>query len=85
MHQKKVTSKDTKAKAQEEEHLKLLNVGVVIGYNWRKIMSYKVPNDVGKMTTKVYTTVVLPLLRDELLDQGLLRCMVGVDDLIDSK
>jgi hypothetical protein len=26
------------------------------------------------MTTKVYTTVVLPLLRDELLDQGLTLC-----------
>jgi hypothetical protein len=61
VHQKKVTSKDTKAKAQEEEHLKLLNVSVVIGYNWQKIILYKVPNNVGKMTTKVYTTVVLPL------------------------
>ena len=74
VHRKKVTSKDTKAKAREEEHLKLLNVGIVIGYNWRKIIPYKVPNNVGKMTTKVYTTMVLPLLRDELLDQGLTLC-----------
>jgi hypothetical protein len=33
VHRKKVTAKDTKAKAREENHLKLLNVGVVIGYN----------------------------------------------------
>jgi hypothetical protein len=66
IHRKKVTSKDTKAKAREEEHLKLLNVFVVIGYNWRKIIPYEVPNSVGKMTTKVYTTVVLPLLQKEL-------------------
>ena len=33
VHRKKVTAKDTKAKAREEDHLKLLNIGVVIGYN----------------------------------------------------
>ena len=50
VHRKKVTSKDTKAKAREEKHLKLLNVFVAIGYNWRKVIPYKVPNNVGKMT-----------------------------------
>jgi len=47
---------------------------VVIGYNWRKIIPYKVPNGVGKMTTKVYIEVVLPLLKEELQDQGLTLC-----------
>jgi hypothetical protein len=55
VHRKKVTSKDIKAKARETEHLKLLNVFVIIGFNYRKCILYKVPNDVGKITIKVYT------------------------------
>ena len=51
-----------------------MNIFVVIGYNWRKIIPYDVPNDVGKMTTKVYTEVILPQLLDELQDQGLTLC-----------
>ena len=47
---------------------------MVIGYNWRKIIPYEVPNKVGKMTTKVYTEVILPQLLDELRDQGLTLC-----------
>jgi hypothetical protein len=74
VHRKKVTSKDTKAKARGEEPLKLLNVGVIIGYNWWKVIPYEVPNAVGKMTTKVYTEVILPTLKDELLEQGLTLC-----------
>ena len=60
VHRKKLTSKDTKAKAREEEPLKLLNVFVVIGFNYRKIIPYNVDNPVGKMTTKVYTKDILP-------------------------
>ena len=74
VHRKKVTAKDTKAKAREEDHLKLLNIGVIIGYNWRKVIPYKVPNSVGKMTTEVYIQHILPSIRDELLDQGLTLC-----------
>ena len=74
VHQKKVTAKDTKAKARQEDHLKLLNVGVAIGYNWRKVIPYKVPNSVGKMTIEVYIKAILPSIRDELLDQGLTLC-----------
>ena len=44
VHRKKLTSKDTKAKAREEEPLKLLNVFAVIGFNYRKIIPYKVDN-----------------------------------------
>lgn len=32
------------------------------------------PNEVGKITTKVYTKVILPQLMQELKDQGLTLC-----------
>lgn len=60
VHYKKVSSKDVKAKARENEHLKLLHVYIVLGLGYRKIILYKVNNEVGKMTTKVYTEEVLP-------------------------
>ncbi|XTI89907.1 hypothetical protein V2W45_1217461, partial [Cenococcum geophilum] len=48
---KKVIIKDIKAKAQEEEHFPLINIFVVIGYNYKRIILYKVlGNLVGKMT-----------------------------------
>jgi hypothetical protein len=74
VHRKKVTAKDTKAKAREEDHLKLISVFVVIGYNYRKIIRYTVPNSVGKMTTKVYTEDILPALLKDFQDQGLTLC-----------
>jgi hypothetical protein len=74
VHRKKVTSKDTKAKAREEKHLKLLNVFVVIGYNYRKIVTYEVPNKVGKMNTKVYTEHILPQTLEDLKERGLTLC-----------
>ena len=74
VHKKKVTTKDTKAKAREEEHLKLLNVFIVIGYDYMRILPYEVPNRVGKMTTKVYTQYILPTIKNDLLDRGLTLC-----------
>ena len=74
VHRKKLTSKDTKAKAREEEPLKLLNVFVVVGFNYRKIISYNVDNPVGKMTTKVYTEVILPQLLPDMQRLGLTLC-----------
>ena len=74
VHRKKVTSKDTKAKARETEHLKLLNVFVIIGFNYRRCIPYEVPNDVGKMTTKVYTTHILPLIKEDLQRGDLTLC-----------
>jgi hypothetical protein len=35
---------------------------------------YIVPNAVGKMTTKVYTEVVLPLLKEDLWKNNLTLC-----------
>ena len=74
VHCKKVTLKDTKAKAREEEHLKLLNIFVIIGFNYKKLILYEVPNDVGKMTTEVYTGVILPLIKEDLKREGLTLC-----------
>ena len=74
VHRKKVTSKDTKAKAKEEDHLKLLNVFVVMGYNYRRVIPYEVDNSVGKMTTKVYTTYILPAIKEDLKREGLTLC-----------
>lgn len=71
VHRKKVTLKDTKAKAREEDHLELLNVFVVIGLNYKRVIPYKVPNSVGKMTTAVYTGFILPTIKEDLKREGL--------------
>ena len=69
---KKVTSKDKKAAAQEEGHLKLINIFVVVGYNFKKTIRYKVSNDVGKMEQNVYIEILKQLLTDpEWQRQGL--------------
>ena len=68
---KKVISKDIKAKAREEKHLKLVNIFVIIRWDYRRIILYKVPNKVGKMTSNVYTEEILPSLLHNLKDQGL--------------
>jgi hypothetical protein len=52
----------------------LLDIFVVIGYNYRKVLAYTVPNEVGKMTTKVYTESILPQLVQDLQSQGLTLC-----------
>lgn len=39
---KKVTTKDIKAKAREEEHLPLVNIFVVIGHNYKRMILYEV-------------------------------------------
>jgi hypothetical protein len=74
VHKKKVSSKDVKAKARENKHLKLLNVYVVLGRDFRKIIPYEVNNGVGKMTTKVYTEQILPQLENDLKSRGLTLC-----------
>ncbi|KAF8847121.1 hypothetical protein BDZ45DRAFT_733790 [Acephala macrosclerotiorum] len=57
-HRKKVTSKNTKVKAREENALKLINVFVIVGINYRRSIAYEVPNEVGKMTSKVYIDIL---------------------------
>ena len=74
VYRKKLSSKDIKAKARENEHLKLLNVYVILGKNYRKIIPYTVPNGVGKMTTKVYTKQILPQLLDDFKSKGMTLC-----------
>lgn len=74
VYYKKVTSKDMKAKAREAEHLKLLNVFVIISFSYCWYILYEVPNDVGKMTIKVYTSHILPLIKEDLQREGLTLC-----------
>ncbi len=72
IYKKKTTSKDTKAKAREEEHIPLLNVFVVIGHNYKRTILYEIlSNSVRKMTTKFYTQEILLAIKDDLLDRGL--------------
>jgi len=66
IYYKKVTSKDIIAKACKEEHLKLFNIFIVIGYNYCKMVIYDIPNKVGKITTKVYTRRILPTILEDL-------------------
>lgn len=61
-----MSKKDVKAKAREEEPLELLNVFCIIGYDYRCFIPYKVPNKVGKMTTKVYVEEILPMIKKDL-------------------
>jgi DDE superfamily endonuclease len=67
VHRKKVTSKDTKAKAREEGSIPMIHVFVVIGYNYRKMIPYKIPsNKNGKMTEKVYIDQILAEILPDL-------------------
>jgi transposase InsO family protein len=71
VHRKKTTSKDTKAQARLDEPLKLLSVFVIVGYNYRKLLDYNVSNKVGKMTSRCYTTQILPRIIDDFKAQDL--------------
>ena len=72
VYKKKTTLKDTKAKAREEEHIPLLNIFVVIGHNYKRMILYKIPsNSVRKMTTKFYTQEILLAIKDDLLNRRL--------------
>ena len=44
---------------------------VVISYNWRKLIYYKVLNSVGKITTEIYIKDILPQIADGLRDRGI--------------
>lgn len=74
VHRKPITTKDTRAKAREKNHLKLLNVFVAIGYNYRRVITYEVPNKVGKMTSDVYIRTILPTIQGDLIRLGLTLC-----------
>jgi hypothetical protein len=54
--------------------LKLFNIFVVMGYNYRKYVTYTVLNKVGKMTSDVYITRVLPEIKEDLTSRGLTLC-----------
>lgn len=73
-----------KAKARENVYLELLNVYVVIGCDYRRVIPYSVPNGVGKIITKVYTEVILPQILPDLTSRGLTSCH-NKDSAHDSK
>lgn len=67
-----ITSKEEKEKARQDEHIPLVNIFVVIGFNFKKTIRYEVPNRVGKMTTKPYIEILKALQADpEWQRQGL--------------
>jgi len=74
VHRKKITTKDIRAKAREENHLRLLNVFLVVGLGWRYMTTYEVNNSVGKMTIACYTEQILPKLLPELRKRNLTLC-----------
>jgi hypothetical protein len=64
VHRKKMTAKDTKAKAREPDHLPLLNIFVVVGPDYRRFIPYDIGSPNGKMTTKVYLELLKQLKPD---------------------
>ena len=60
-----VTSKEQKEKAREEGHIRLVNIFVVIGFNFKKTIRYEVSNDVGKMETDSYIKILEELKADK--------------------
>ena len=70
VHIKKVTTKDEKEKAKEDAHFETLNVFVVIGWNYKRMIPYKTPNSNGKITTTVYKEL-LDMIKDDLISRGL--------------
>ena len=69
---KGITSKEEKEKARQEEHIPLVNIFCVIGFNFKKTIRYQVDNDVGKMTTDSYIKILEELQTDlEWQRQGL--------------
>ena len=62
---KGVASKEEKEKAREEGHILLSNIFVVIGFNFKKMIRYKVSNNVGKMETDTYINILEELKADK--------------------
>ena len=60
-HRKEMPSKEVKKKVQEENHLKIISVFVIVGKNYRRAIAYTVPNKVGKMTGEVYIQILKEL------------------------
>jgi hypothetical protein len=74
VHRKEITLKDIKVKAKEEDYFKLLNVFVVIGLNYKRVILYKILNSVGKITTTVYTRFILLTIKEDLKREDLTLC-----------
>lgn len=57
-HRKEMPSKEVKKKAREEEHLKIIHVFCLVGKDYRRVLPYTVPNEVGKMTADKYIEIL---------------------------
>lgn len=69
---KEVTTKDEKAQARENEPELIFSVFVCVGKDFRVMIPYSVPNNVGKITEEVYCTQILPMLTPALKREALL-------------
>ncbi|KAL5316272.1 hypothetical protein ACEPPN_015317 [Leptodophora sp. 'Broadleaf-Isolate-01'] len=63
-HRKEMPSKQVKKKVREENHLQMISVFCIVGKNYRKALTYKVPNSVGKMNSEVYIDILEELGQD---------------------
>jgi hypothetical protein len=55
VHKKKITSKDIKTKAKEEDTLKMIYIFVLVGYDYKKTIFYNIfSNKNKKMIEEVY-------------------------------
>lgn len=63
---KEVITKDEKAKAREEESELIFSIFVAVGKDFRVMIPYSIPNNVGKITIEVYYTQILPVLIPKL-------------------
>ena len=54
IYYKKMPLKEVKKKVQEENHLKIISVFVIIRKNYYYAIAYTVPNKVGKIIREVY-------------------------------
>ncbi|PVH85163.1 hypothetical protein DL98DRAFT_568394 [Cadophora sp. DSE1049] len=64
VHRKKMTAKDTKAKAWELDYFPFLNVFVIVGPDYRRFIPYDTGSPNSKMTTKVYLELLKQLKPD---------------------
>jgi len=53
--------KEVKKKVREENHLKIISVFVIVRKNYYRVITYTVPNKVGKITREVYIQILKEL------------------------
>jgi hypothetical protein len=65
--------KPVKSIATQEGHdYENFHVFCLLGYNYKRFIPYKSTNSNGKMTTAIYIDQILPQIKDELRERGLI-------------